>query len=71
VPVAVLYERMIASGDARARAYGTASLEARRREVVRINREGAEVLRAHARPTAVGRGVLEELLRRTTPVTTE
>jgi HEXXH motif-containing protein len=67
VPVAVLYERLIASGDARARAYGIASLEARRREVVRINGEGAEVLRAHARPTAVGRGVLDELLRRTTP----
>jgi hypothetical protein len=55
VPVARLYERMIAAG--------APHLEARFRDVVRINREGTEVLLAHARPTAVGAGLLDELRR--------
>jgi hypothetical protein len=31
--------------------------------VARINREGTAVLREHARPTPVGQGVMDELLR--------
>lgn len=56
VPVALLYQRMLAAGDARA-------ADRRLREVVRINREGTDVLRAHARPTPVGRALLDELFR--------
>jgi HEXXH motif-containing protein len=56
VPVALLYERMIAAGDSRAS-------EGRLRDIVRINREGTEVLRRHARPTPVGQGLLDELFR--------
>lgn len=56
VPVAVLYERMIEAGDARARA-------SRLREIVRGNREGTRVLTASARPTSVGRDLIDELVR--------
>jgi hypothetical protein len=55
VPVARLYERAIEAG--------ATGLDARFREVVRINREGTEVLLAHARPTPVGTGLLSELAR--------
>jgi hypothetical protein len=55
VPVARLYERMIESG--------ATGLHARFGEIVRINREGTEVLFTHARPTSVGRGLMEELAR--------
>jgi hypothetical protein len=58
VPVARLYERMLEAGDPRA--HGT---DARFAEVVRINREGTEVLQAHARPTAIGQGLMDELVR--------
>jgi len=53
LPVARLYERMIAAG--------ATDLDARFRDIIRINREGTDVLLASARPTAVGRGVLEEM----------
>jgi hypothetical protein len=56
VPVARLYEKMLAAGDPRASPERFA-------QVVRINREGTEVLRAHARPTPAGQGLLEELFR--------
>jgi hypothetical protein len=55
LPVARLYERMIAGG--------TTGLDARFRDIVRINREGTDVLLANARPTPVGRGLLDELAR--------
>jgi HEXXH motif-containing protein len=55
VPVARLYELMIEGG--------APGLESRYRDVVRINREGTLVLLAHARPTPVGRGLLDELAR--------
>lgn len=58
VPVARLYEKMLASGDPRGR-----GSEARFAEVIAINREGTEVLRAHARPTAIGQGLMDELFR--------
>ena len=56
VPVARLYEKMAAAGDPRASA-------ARLAAIVRINREGTAVLRAHARATPVGQGLLDELFR--------
>jgi HEXXH motif-containing protein len=55
LPVARLYERMIAAGRR--------DLDARYRDVIRINREGTEVLLAHARPTPVGKGLLDEMAR--------
>jgi hypothetical protein len=55
LPVARLYERMIAAG--------ATGLDARYREILRINREGSEVLLANARPTPVGQGVLDEMAR--------
>jgi hypothetical protein len=55
VPVARLYERLVAAGEAH--------LEPRFREIVRINREGTEVLLASGRPTPVGRGLMDELAR--------
>jgi hypothetical protein len=54
LPVARLYERMIEAGDLRANT-------GRLREIVRVNREGTDVLRAHARPTPIGQGLLGEL----------
>jgi len=57
-PVALLYRRMQEAGDPRARA---PDFDRRRREIERIDREGADVLLAHARPTAVGRGLLDEI----------
>jgi len=56
VPVARLYEKMQQAGDSRGRA-------ARFSQVLEINREGTQLLQAHARPTAVGQGVLDELSR--------
>jgi hypothetical protein len=58
VPVARLYEKMREAGDPRA-----GGTEARFAEVVRINREGMQVLEEHARPTPTGRGLMEELIR--------
>lgn len=57
-PVARLYERMIAQDDPEAR---SEAFRARFRAIARINREGAEVVLGNGRPTAIGRGVLEEL----------
>jgi HEXXH motif-containing protein len=56
VPVARLYEKMREAGDTRA-------TDARFAEIVRINREGTDVLRENARPTAIGQGLMAELLR--------
>jgi hypothetical protein len=60
VPVARLYERMLEAHDPLA---GAPTFEERFHDVVRINREGLDVLRAHGRWTPVGRGLFEELLR--------
>src|SRR5207253_2764315 len=59
LPVARLYEQMIAAGDPAV----NASFRARYDSIRRVNREGAEVLLEHARPTAVGRPILEEIRR--------
>jgi HEXXH motif-containing protein len=58
LPVALLYERMLAADDPRARAPGFRERMAR---IVAGNREGMAVLRAHARPTPLGAGLLAEL----------
>jgi hypothetical protein len=55
LPVARLYERLIEGG--------ATGLHERYRDIVRINREGTEVLLANARPTALGQGLLDELAR--------
>lgn len=60
LPVARLYERMIASGDPDAK---HENFRNRFEEIRRINPEGAEVLLDAARPTAVGRGLIEEIRR--------
>ncbi len=60
VPVARLYEKLLERGTG---AGAGAALRARFRDIVRINREGTEVLRQHARPTEIGAGVMDELLR--------
>ncbi len=58
LPVARLYERMIASGDPEADHEG---FRGRFAEIRRINREGAQLVLAEARPTEVGRGLVEEI----------
>jgi HEXXH motif-containing protein len=60
VPVARLYANMIEAGDPRA---ASPDFSRRRARIVQQNREGAATLRAHAEPTEVGRGVLDELFR--------
>ncbi len=60
LPVARLYERMIASGAPEARSPAFAARYARVREV---NREAAARVIEHARPTPVGRGLIEEIRR--------
>ena len=58
LPVAALYAAMIDAGHP-----GSEHPDFRRRlvHVVRGNHEGAEVLRAHGRPTALGRQLLDEI----------
>jgi HEXXH motif-containing protein len=64
VPVACLYERTIAQHAASPLGKHLESgLEARLEAVLQANRAGMEVLRAHARPTPIGRGLLDELSR--------
>jgi HEXXH motif-containing protein len=58
LPVARLYERMIAGGDPDA---AGASFRGRFAQVVAINREGTRVLDDHAQPTAVGAALLDEM----------
>ncbi len=55
LPVEALYRRRIEAG--------ATQLEARHAAIVKKNRDGAAVLLAHARPTAVGRGLLDEIAR--------
>lgn len=58
LPVARLYELMIAADDPRAR---RPEFRARFAAIVAGNREGAAVLREHARPTALGAPLLAEI----------
>lgn len=60
LPVARLYETMIAGDDPRAR---RPEFHARFAAIVAGNREGAAVLREHARPTALGAPLLDEIER--------
>lgn len=59
LPVAALYEAMIAAGDPRA---ASADGEARLRTIVRGNHDAAQVLEAHAAPTPAGEALLAEVL---------
>lgn len=58
IPVARLYEAMREADDPLSR---SAAFAARFAQIVAKNREGMEVLLAHADPTPVGRAVLDEL----------
>ncbi len=60
LPVARLYERMIA---ARVPEADHPDFKNRFAEIRRINREGAELLLREARPTPVGQGLLDEIRR--------
>jgi HEXXH motif-containing protein len=60
LPVARLYERMIAASDPEAQ---NDAFRARFAQIRRINREGAELLLREARPTPVGEGLLAEIRR--------
>lgn len=60
LPIERFYERLL---DAESSVAPRAQLERRLTEVRAKNREGAAVLLAHARPTEVGRGVLDEIAR--------
>jgi HEXXH motif-containing protein len=63
LPVARLYERMIEAGDPLAQGAEGASFARRFAAVRRINHEGAELVLREGRPTAVGRGPLDEIRR--------
>jgi hypothetical protein len=60
LPVARLYERMIEAGHPLSRSEGFSRRFAKIRST---NREGAEVVLKHARPTEVGRPLLDEIAR--------
>jgi HEXXH motif-containing protein len=60
VPVARLYERMLANGHPLSSA---PQFRQRMAKIIGQNHEGTETLRAHAVPTKIGRGVLDELVR--------
>ncbi len=60
LPIARLYEAMRAAGDPLAR---TPAFARRFAQIIETNHEGAELVLAHARPTPVGRGLLDEIER--------
>jgi HEXXH motif-containing protein len=60
VPVARLYEQMLAAEAPEAK---HPSFRARFADIVAMNREGADVVLTHAKPTRVGSGVVDELRR--------
>ncbi len=60
LPVARLYERMIAAGDPEAQ---NEAFRARFAAIRKINREGAELVLTEAQPTLAGRGLLDEIHR--------
>lgn len=60
LPIARFYENLIASG-----AFSTKEADLRRRleAIVRLNREGCDVLLPNARPTPIGQSLLSEIAR--------
>ncbi len=60
LPVARLYEKMIEADAPEARSEG---FRARYRAIARINREGAEVVLANAKPTPLGGALFDEIAR--------
>jgi HEXXH motif-containing protein len=64
VPVARMYEALVARCPDDGGPLGPKrNLEARLAAIVESNRAGTEVLRAHARATPIGKGLLDELFR--------
>jgi HEXXH motif-containing protein len=61
MPVARLYELMTAGGPPPGVSEPLPRLQARYAAVARSNRAGMDVLREHARPTPIGKGLLTEL----------
>jgi len=57
LPVARLYERMITAGDPRLGAGGAERLQ----QIIDINHRAAMVIQEHARPTALGAGLVAEI----------
>jgi HEXXH motif-containing protein len=60
LPVARLYERMIEADDPLAR---RSSFRERFDRICAMNREGADVVLRHGRPTRIGEGLMEEISR--------
>jgi HEXXH motif-containing protein len=60
LPVARLYERMLEAGHPLAEAPG---FRERFLQIVASNHEGTQVILEHARPTRVGRGLIDEMAR--------
>jgi HEXXH motif-containing protein len=60
LPVARLYERMIAAGHPLAQ---REDFVQRFAKIRKTNREGADVVLSNGRPTPIGRGVLDEIAR--------
>jgi HEXXH motif-containing protein len=60
LPVARLYERMIELGDPRSK---NAAFHKRFEQIRQVNSEGAATLLENARPTPVGRGLIDEIRR--------
>jgi HEXXH motif-containing protein len=60
LPIARMYEKMIEAKHPLAQ---STAFRARFEEIVRINREGADVVVANAQPTEVGRGLIDEIAR--------
>jgi HEXXH motif-containing protein len=58
MPVALLYETMLSAPSA---IEPHQNLKERYAAVVRSNRAGMQVLAEHARPTRIGKGLLDEL----------
>ncbi|MFT5354091.1 MAG: HEXXH motif-containing protein [Polyangiales bacterium] len=60
VPVAYLYDKIAEAGDPIAKA---PTFSRRRSEIIAANADGAAVIEAHARPTPIGKGVVDEIKR--------
>lgn len=60
VPVAYLYDKIAEAGDPLAE---IPTFSRRRAEIFQANQDGAAVIQAHARPTPIGKGLLDEIKR--------
>ncbi|MFK8000878.1 MAG: HEXXH motif-containing putative peptide modification protein [Polyangiales bacterium] len=60
VPVAYLYDKIAEAGDPLSK---VPTFSRRRAEIIGANADGAAVIEAHARPTPIGKGLLDEIKR--------